>query len=154
MKTSFLKSLYFIYIRLIGILKPISLGVRVLLIQDDKVLMIKHSYQDEWFLVGGGVKRGETLAQAARREAMEEAGATLGEMELFGIYSNFIYLRSDHIAVFLCKDFTFSGKKDWEIDTIELFPLNTLPDNIAPGIRHRIEDYIAEIKPKDGFGKW
>ena len=154
MKRSFLKLLHFIYFRVLGIIKPISIGVRVLLIQDDKVLMVKHSYQDEWFLIGGGVKRRETLAHAARREAMEEAGATLGKMELFGIYTKFTYRHTDHIAVFLCNDFTFTGKGDWEIDAIELFPLNALPEITAPGIKRRVEDYVAGVKPKDGFGKW
>ena len=154
MKRLFLNLLYNIYVRVIGIIKPISLGVRVLLIQDDKVLMVRHTYQDEWFLVGGGVKRGETLAEAARREAMEEAGATLGNLELFGIYTNLFFFRTDHIAVFLCDDFTYTSKNDWEIESIELFPLDALPENTASGIRHRIEDYLNGVKPKDGFGMW
>ena len=154
MKRPFLKLLHFTYFRILGIFKPISIGVRVLLIQDDKVLMVKHSYQDEWFLVGGGAKRHETLAQAARREAMEEAGATLGEMELFGIYTKNTYLHTDHIALFLCKDFTYTGTGDWEIDEIEFFPLNVLPEDTAPGIRRSIDDYIEGVKPKEGFGEW
>jgi len=154
MKHLFLNLLYNIYVRVIGIVKPISLGVRVLLIQDDKVLMVRHTYQDEWLLVGGGMKRSETLAETARREAMEEAGATLGEMELFGIYTNFFFLRTDHIAVFLCKDFTYTCEHDWEIEDIELFPLNALPEKTAPEIRRRIEDYLNGVKPKDGVGRW
>ncbi len=154
MKRLFLKLLHFTYFRILSIFKPISIGVRVLLIQNDKVLMVKHSYQDEWFLVGGGVKRRESLAQAARREALEEAGAKLGEIELFGIYTKIAYLHTNHIALFLCEDFTYSGNGDWEIDEIELFPLNALPENTAPGIRRRIEDYIKGMKPKNGFGEW
>jgi 8-oxo-dGTP pyrophosphatase MutT (NUDIX family) len=154
MKRAFLKLLYQIYIRFIGIIKPISIGVRVLLVQDDKVLMVKHSYQDEWFFVGGGVKRGETLEEAARREAKEEAGATLRKLEFFGIYTNYIFLRTDHIAVFLSEDFTFSREKDWEIEKLELFPFDELPGNIAPGIKHRLDDYLAGTKPQKGFGRW
>ena len=154
MKRLFLKTLYFFYIRLIGIVKPISLGVRVMLIRDDQVLLVKHTYQDEWFFPGGGIKRGESLAEAARREAMEEAGATLGELELFGIYTNPLHLRTDHIAVFISKDFTFARTKDWEIESIELFPLNALPENIAPGMGKRIEDYAAGKESKNGFGEW
>lgn len=154
MKPLFFKTLYHIYIRLIGIVKPISVGVRVLLIRDEKVLMVRHIYQDEWFLVGGGVKRGETIEEAARREAMEEAGATLGHLTLFGIYTNFIHLRSDYITVFLCDDFTYTGAHDHEIDAIELFPLNALPQSLTPGIRNRLNDYIAGKKPKNGFGLW
>ena len=85
---------------------------------------------------------------------MEEAGATLREMELFGIYTNLFFLRTDHIAVFLCKDFTYTGEHDGEIESIELFPLNALPENTALGIRRRIEDYLNGINPRDGFGEW
>ncbi|MBT3313974.1 MAG: NUDIX domain-containing protein [Anaerolineae bacterium] len=154
MKRLFLKPIHFTYFRVRRVFKPISIGVRVLLIQDNKVLMVKHSYQDGWFLVGGGAKQRENLADAARREAMEEAGATLGEMKLFGIYTKIAYRHTDHIAVFLCKDFTYTGNGDWEIDAIELFSLDTLPENTAPGIRRRIEDYLAGVKPEEGFGEW
>ena len=154
MKRSFLNLFYRIYIRLLSIVKPIMLGVRVLLIQDDKVLMVRHTYQSEWYLVGGAMKRKETPEEAARREAQEEAGAILGEVELFGIYSNFLEGRSDHITVFLCKDFTYTGEHDREIEAVSLFPLDTLPENTAPGIRRRIDDYLAGVKPKDGFGEW
>ena len=149
----FLKLLYQIYIRVTAITKPITIGVRVLLIQDDKVLMVKHTYQDEWFLVGGGVKRFETLEEAARREAMEEAGATLGEMKLFGIFTNYLFGRSDHIVVFLCENFTYSGEHDSEIESVELFPMDVLPKETAPGIRRRIEEYRNGGK-KSQFGKW
>jgi len=149
----FLKLLYQIYIRVTAITKPITIGVRVLLIQDDKVLMVKHTYQDEWFLVGGGVKRFETLEEAARREAMEEAGATLGEMKLFGIFTNYLFGRSDHIVVFLCENFTYSGEHDSEIESVELFPMDVLPKETAPGIRRRIKEY-RNGEEKSQFGKW
>ena len=153
MKRSFLNFLYNTYVRIIGIVKPISVGVRVLLIQDKKVLMVRHTYQDEWYLVGGGTKRKETLEEAARREAMEEADASLGDVELFGIYTNIFFLRTDHIAVFLCEDFTYTGEHDREIEAIELFPLDALPENTAPGIRRRIEEY-RNGSVNQQFGSW
>jgi len=154
MKRLFLKSLHYIFVRLLGIVQPISIGVRVMLIRDEQVLLVKHSYQDAWYFPGGGVKRGESLAEAARREAMEEVGATLGDLELFGVYKNSLPMRTDHIAVFLCRDFTFSRTNDWEIEKLELFPFNDLPESTSPGIRHRLDDYIAGREPKDGFGLW
>ena len=154
MKRLFLKTLHSIYMRLIGLVTPISIGVRIMLIRGDEVLLVKHSYEDKWFFPGGGVKRKETLDQAARREAFEEVGATVGTLELLGIYTNFYELRSDHIAVFTCKDFTLEEKKDWEIEAVEFFPLNEPPKTIAKGIKHRIDDYLNGVQPKDGFGDW
>ena len=154
MKRKFLKLVYFISIRIFRILKPVSIGVRIMLIHDDEVLLVKHSYMDEWYLPGGGAKKKETLDQTARREAYEEVGASLGNLELLGIYTNFLELRTDHIAIFLCKDFILEDKKDWEIEAIKFFPLNNLPKDIAPGIHRRIEDYLNGIQTKDGFGNW
>ena len=154
MKKIFLKTLYFIFIRVLRIFKPISIGVRIMLIHDDEVLLVKHTYQDEWYFPGGGTKRKETLEEAARREAFEEVGATLADLELFGVYTNLYELRTDHIAVFISKDFTLEEKKDWEIEAVEFFPLNAQPKSIAPGIHRRIEDYLNGIQPKNGFGDW
>ncbi len=153
MKPIFLKYLYQIYVRLTAITKPITLGVRVLLIRDEKALMVKHVYQDEWFLVGGGMERNETLEEAARREAMEEAGATLGEMKLIGIFTNYLFGRSDHITVFLCEDFTYTGEHDSEIESVELFAMDDLPKETAPGIRRRIEEY-RNGEENSQFGQW
>ena len=76
--------------------RPLTLGVRVMMIQDGKVLLVRHTYLDGWFMPGGGVKRGETLDQAARREAHEEVGALLNEISLMGAYSHFLEWKSDH----------------------------------------------------------
>ena len=65
--------------------KPVTVGVRLILTRDQAVLLVKHTYQRHWYLPGGGVKRGETLQEAARREAAEEIGAALGDLQLFGV---------------------------------------------------------------------
>lgn len=153
MKRLFLKNIYFIFNRLIWLVKPVSLGGRVLLIQEGQALMVRHVYQDEWYLPGGGVKRGETLEEAARREAMEEAGASLGDLSLVGMYTNHIPLRTDQIAVFLCEDFTYTGKHDFEIEEVKLFLLDELPEKMTAGIRRRLMAYREGGKQRD-FGMW
>src|SRR5687768_18404925 len=81
------------------LLRPINLGVRIMLIQDGKVLLVRHVYQRGWFMPGGGMKRRETLEQAARRECREEVGVKMDNVELFGIYFNYTEWKSDHIAL-------------------------------------------------------
>jgi ADP-ribose pyrophosphatase YjhB (NUDIX family) len=77
-------SLYRVYLFL---LRPIRTGVRVMMIRDGRVLLVRQTYMPGWFMPGGGLKRGETLEAAARREVREEAGAELGEVRLLGAYT-------------------------------------------------------------------
>ncbi len=127
------------------ITRPVTLGVRLVLVQDGTVLLIKHTYQPRWYLPGGGVKRHETLEDAARREAHEEVGATLDELSLFGVYSNFYEYKSDHVIVFLCESFTLTETSSIEIEQCQFFELTHLPDDISPGSRHRVEEYVAQV---------
>jgi 8-oxo-dGTP pyrophosphatase MutT (NUDIX family) len=125
----------------------------VLLIQDDTILLVKHTYLESWYLPGGGVKKGETLEAALRREVSEELGARLGGLALLGVYSNFYEYKSDHIVVFVCKDFALNGKRDNEIAAWSFFPVGELPLDISPGTRRRIEEYLrGDSSPP--VGKW
>ena len=127
-------------------LQPINLGVRTMLIQDGKVLLVRHVYQGGWFMPGGGMKRKETLEHAARRECYEEAGVEMQKIELFGIFFNYSEWKSDHIALFLSEDFTMTDKKDSEIAEKRLFPLDDLPESLGSGHRRRLQEYQAGVK--------
>jgi 8-oxo-dGTP pyrophosphatase MutT (NUDIX family) len=121
--------------------RPVTLGVRLLAVQDGTVLLVRHTYQSQWYLPGGGVKRGETLEQAIRREAAEEVGATLDAVRLLGVYTNFYEYKSDHVVVFVCDDFTVMGKDNHEIERFGFFAFDDLPPNTSPGSRKRIAEY-------------
>src|SRR5262245_34690089 len=135
------------------IVRPINLGVRVMLIQDGKVLLIRHVYQDGWFMPGGGMKRKETLEQAARRECYEEVGAEIRDIELLGIFSNFVEWKSDHITLFLSENFTMTDKKDSEIAEKKFFPLDGLPKSLGSGHRRRLKEYQEGIRQTQ-YGVW
>lgn len=90
---------------------------------------------------GGGIKHGETLVQAAHREALEECGATLENLELLGVYSQFFAHRNDQVILFYSDRFTLSGKSDAEIEQVAFFPLERLPEDTNPGHRRRIEEF-------------
>lgn len=130
-----LNKLYLFFVR------PVTLGVRVMLIQDGRVLLVRQSYLDGWFMPGGRMKRGETLEQAARREVREEVGAELKSIVCVGAFSNFAEWKSDHNILFLSEEFTFTGGHDREVAEIRFFPLDDLPAKLWPGHRRRLEEY-------------
>ena len=141
-----LRSVYYFFTR------PILLGVRVMLIQNGQVLLVRHTYVDGWYFPGGGLKRGETLEAAARREVREEAGVESGALELVGIYTSHVW-KTDHNALFRCEDFRIVGKSDSEIAEARFFPLEELPEGIVPGHRQRIDEFrLGQPSPK--FGAW
>ena len=134
------------------IFRPVTMGVRVILFKDEQFVLVKHTYQDAWYLPGGGVKRGETVEGAIQREAAEECGATLNQVELLGIYTNFKEYKNDHITLFYCDDFAMDGNFDQEIEQVGTFTYDQLPQNTSPGSRRKIEAFITDSL--DSSGLW
>lgn len=134
------------------IARPVMLGVRVMVVKDGQVLLIRHSYVDGWYFPGGGLKRGETLEAAARREVREEAGVEAASLELVGVYTSH-HWQTDHNVLFRCADFAVVGKPDAEIAEARFFPLDDLPGEVIAGHRQRIEEFRVG-KPSPKFGEW
>jgi 8-oxo-dGTP pyrophosphatase MutT (NUDIX family) len=140
--------------------RPLTIGVRIILLREDQVLLIRQTYLDGWFLPGGGIRKGETLDQAIRREAREEVQAEVGSLELIGAFSSFDESKNDHTALFASQDFTLGGGHDREVAEIRFFPVDALPADLRPGYRLKISDYArsrggAETgEPVKRFGKW
>jgi 8-oxo-dGTP pyrophosphatase MutT (NUDIX family) len=124
------------------LVKPYSIGVRLLMVRDQQVLLVKHVYENLWYLPGGLVEKGETFDEAIHREALEEVGASFDDLELFGAYTNVEYGKSDHVIVFITRDFSFTGQTDGEIEEFGLFDFQDLPHNVSPGSERRIREYI------------
>ena len=121
-----------------------------MLIRNGEILLVKHSYQNSWFFPGGGVKRGETYEEAARREMKEEAGAVGETLQFLGVYNSYSQGKSDSVALFLCEDFTFTGRSDGEIEEVRLFPLDQTPENLSPGCARRLDEYKKGTVPLQG----
>ncbi len=148
-----LRLIYFIYEVYNFIFRPVLFGVRVLLVKDNQVMLVRHTYKKGWHLPGGGFKRGETVEEAARREAREETGAELKNIQLIGIFSNLEDDGSGHNILFASNDFDIVGQPDHEIAEARFFPLDDLPADLLPGHRRRVEEYRTGIK-QPVSGKW
>ncbi len=125
------------------ICQPLTWGVRLMLIQNEQILLVRHTYRRGWFLPGGGLKRRETFDTAARREAREETGAQLGPLTFWGLYSNLRGDTSDHEVVMLCTEFALNGKTDREIEECRFFSLGELPIGTSSSAQKCVRDYLA-----------
>jgi ADP-ribose pyrophosphatase YjhB (NUDIX family) len=125
--------------------RPVSLGVRAIVPDGQRrVLLVRHTYVPGWYLPGGAVDPGESVAEALARELSEEVNVRiLGAPRLIGIYFNPLG-RNDHVALFEVGQFEQVSAKapDHEIAEARFFPLDALPEGTTPATRARLEEYL------------
>ena len=127
--------------------RPMTLGVRALVLNEAEksVFLVRHTYVPGWYLPGGGVERGETMAQALVKELREEGNIELtGEAELFGIYHNSRASVRDHVALYVVRHFSQTAPRlpDKEIAECGFFPLDALPEATTQSTRRRIAEVM------------
>jgi ADP-ribose pyrophosphatase YjhB (NUDIX family) len=124
-----------------------TLGVNIAIFQDDKVLLTQRSDFEVWCLPGGEVDPGESLAQAARREAREETGLEVELTRLVGVYSRPGWLNGGmHVVLFAGR--VVGGTlvaQESEVLHIDYFRLEELPDALVFGHRQRILDAMQGV---------
>lgn len=139
-----LKPLYRLHVRLF---RPLTLGVRAIVLdRQGRVLLVRHSYVDGWYLPGGGVERGETSLSAVTRELDEEAGILLkaGERpEQLGFFANFREFKSDHVVLYLIKPTQYESvaRVSFEIADYGFYAIDDLPKTTTPSTRARLLEF-------------
>lgn len=127
------------------IVRPTEVGVRVLVVQDDRVLLVRHrTGPDPWSLPGGGVKMRESLEAASYREVLEEAGCPVRVERLHGVYHYFGQGSNNYIVVFVCTPLAALRPPvgDLEIADARFFPLHAPINGTDLGSRRRIAEYL------------
>ena len=136
--------------------RPRTLGVRALVLDPaGRVALIRHNYRRGWYLPGGGVDRGESMAAAARREVLEETGIEPITIDrILGLFHNQGEGKDDHVALFLAH----AGDGAWqriaaadprEIEEAAWFALDALPEGTSPATRRRIDAYRTSTAEGD-----
>jgi len=135
--------------------RAMTLGVRALVIDEDgRIFLVKHSYVSGWHLPGGGVEAGETIAEALARELREEGNIELwAPPRLHGMYFNDRDSRRDHVALFVVRDFrqTAAPVPDHEIIAHGFFAVSELPNDTTAGTRTRILEVLGDAPVS---GRW
>lgn len=132
------------------ITKPVTFGVRALVLgPDGRLLLVKHTYDRHWYLPGGAMKRGEAAEAALRREAKEEVGiAELRIEKKLGTYTSTREGKRDTIAVFVAHAQAVGRRQRLEIAAAEWFAPGALPADASPATQRRVQEFLGR-KPID-----
>jgi ADP-ribose pyrophosphatase YjhB (NUDIX family) len=124
-----------------------SVAAIVAIIHDGKILLTRREDFEVWCLPGGGVEDGESLAEAAIREAKEETGLDVELTRLVGVYSRVGGMWNDMHAVLFAAKPVGGELKTQPGETIEIayFSPDNLPNEMLFGLKKRIEDAIRQV---------
>lgn len=135
--------------------RPITVGVRALVINGDDVLLVRQHGARYWALPGGAAARGETLRAAAEREAREETGLPVIGERLLGMYTTLHEGMTNHVAVFVCRPVDREarpriGRLDLEIAEAQYWPIGALPETAHSMVRKRLTEHESGVYGIDG----
>jgi ADP-ribose pyrophosphatase YjhB (NUDIX family) len=123
-----------------------NIAVNVAVLKDGQILLTRREDFEVWCMPSGAVDDGESVAQAAIRETLEEIGIEVELTRLVGVYSRTGVLPDLHVILFAAQP--VGGElRTQPGETIEVryFPYDQIPGEMLYGMRSRIEDAIAGV---------
>ena len=140
---------------LVGHRPLIIAGAAVLIFDKQNRLLLQHRKDNkQWGLIGGSMEVGESLEETARREAYEETGLKLLDLEWFGLFSGkeLIYkcpngdIVVNVVAVYTAQHFKGELKADKEeAHEVRFFELRKLPAELSPPDKPVIERFLHDL---------
>ena len=132
----------------VNLVRPrVTMGVRLMAFDaKGRVFLVRHTYVPGYHLPGGGVGPGETVREAALREAAEEGALVCdGPLELFGIYLNLALARRDHVVLLVNRSAAAGTGRSGGLEVIEkgFFMPDALPSETTRATRARIEEVLS-----------
>ncbi|MDP3495133.1 MAG: NUDIX domain-containing protein [Hyphomonadaceae bacterium] len=127
--------------------RPATLGVRGVVVDEQgRVLLLRHTYTPGWHFPGGGVEKGETCALALSRELEEEAGirAAPEAFELVSVHANHAFFPNDHVLVYRITAWTQGeATQRGEIAEVRFCDPGNPPDEVSKGTKRRLDEIFA-----------
>jgi len=128
-------------------------SANVIVVNDqDEILMIRRTDNDNWAIPGGGMDLGESITDAAIRETQEETGIICEITGLVGIYTNphhvILYtsngeVRQEFSIVFTARPVDGVLRPSSETSEPQWMSAAVLPNlQMDPSMRQRIEHYL------------
>lgn len=117
------------------------------LVEGGRILLLKRrntGYFDGYYSVPAGhVEEGEDAVETVIREAREEVGITLREVE----FAYVMYRFEGHYRVdFFFKALRYEGSpanaEPSKAEEVAFYPVDSLPDNVVPYVKKAIVDYF------------
>ena len=120
------------------IFRPRTRGVKCMIQNKGKILLIRNSYGHKlWTFPGGGIDRGETMERAIEREVMEEVGIKVNDLKRIGEFTTTAEYKIDTVTVFVAK----SANDQFKIDEEEILEAGWFfPENLPT-----ISEYAKKI---------
>ena len=129
-----------------------TIGANAVIMHEGKILLTKREDFEVWCLPGGHVDAGESMAQAAIREAKEETGLDVELTKLIGIFTRTGGYSDVHLASYL--GHVVGGTlhpQVGEVIDIGYFAPDALPDDLLWWHREAIEDALNGV---GGSSSW
>ena len=130
----------------------VAAGV-LILNKQEHLLLQRRTDNGLWGIPGGSIEVGESTEEAARREAQEETGLTVGQMTLFGVFSGsdlcYEYPNGDQAAIVSVVYRTSQVEGEIQVDgdegmELRFFPANELPAvELSPPNKPIIKQFLA-----------
>lgn len=136
-----------------------KVGVRSVVFQNDKILLVRERQEGLWTLPGGWVDINESASEATVRETLEETGFQTRVVKLLALYDRNKHDHPPHPShayniFILCELMGGKPTYSYEIDGIDFFteddlpPLSTMRVNQAQ-IKRMFEHYRHPAWPTD-----
>lgn len=135
--------------------KPLlTVGCGVIIEKGNQILLQHRTDADVWGIPGGVLELGEQVSDAARREAQEETGLIIGDMDFFGVYSGeegfAEYKNGDQVfsIQMIFKTSSVSGELIQQNDESQAhvyFDKHNLPPNLNSHQQRFIMDWVNQV---------